>query len=135
MISLPSYIFMKNQIWDISGLWNRSDGRDFREKLIAFSSFLTLYKPRRQVWAEVPNFVHVVISWPLIFIGTPSRSVGKPFTTNDFGQIFKFGDLQGLLCLCSYPHFLKICQWMFVWYHRNVPHFTKTNVLHISISM
>ena len=30
-------------IWDISGLWNRSDGQDFREKLIVFSRFLTLY--------------------------------------------------------------------------------------------
>ena len=30
-------------IWDISGLWNRSDGRDYREKRIAISRFLTPY--------------------------------------------------------------------------------------------
>ena len=30
-------------IWDISGLWNRSDGRDFREKWIDISRFLALY--------------------------------------------------------------------------------------------
>ena len=30
-------------IWDISGLWNRSDSRDFREKRIAISRFLALY--------------------------------------------------------------------------------------------
>ena len=30
-------------IWDISGLWNRSDGRDFREKRIDISRFLALY--------------------------------------------------------------------------------------------
>ena len=30
-------------IWDISGQWNRSDGQDFREKLIVFSRFLALY--------------------------------------------------------------------------------------------
>ena len=30
-------------LWDISGLWNRSDGRDFREKLIDMSRFLTPY--------------------------------------------------------------------------------------------
>ena len=30
-------------IWDISGLWNRSDGRDFREKRIVISRFLTPY--------------------------------------------------------------------------------------------
>ena len=29
--------------WDISGLWNRSDGRDFREKRIDISRFLALY--------------------------------------------------------------------------------------------
>ena len=35
-------------IWDISGLGNRSDGRDFREKRIDISRFLTpyAYKPR-----------------------------------------------------------------------------------------
>ena len=31
-------------IWDISGLWNRSDSRDYREKRIAISRFLALYK-------------------------------------------------------------------------------------------
>ena len=31
-------------IWDISGLWNRSDGRDYREKRIVISRFLALYK-------------------------------------------------------------------------------------------
>ena len=30
-------------IWDISGLWNRSDSRDYREKRIAISRFLALY--------------------------------------------------------------------------------------------
>ena len=30
-------------IWDISGLWNPSDGRDFREKRIDMSRFLTPY--------------------------------------------------------------------------------------------
>ena len=30
-------------IWDISGLWNRSDSQDFREKRIVFSRFLALY--------------------------------------------------------------------------------------------
>ena len=30
-------------IWDISGLRNRSDGQDFREKLIDISRFLALY--------------------------------------------------------------------------------------------
>ena len=30
-------------IWDISGLWNRSDSRDYREKRIAISRFLTPY--------------------------------------------------------------------------------------------
>ena len=30
-------------IWDISGLWNRSDGPDFREKRIDISRFLALY--------------------------------------------------------------------------------------------
>ena len=30
-------------IWDISGLWNRSDGRDYREKRIVISRFLVLY--------------------------------------------------------------------------------------------
>ena len=34
-------------IWDISGLWNRSDGRDFREKRIVISRFLT---PYIQIW-------------------------------------------------------------------------------------
>ena len=29
--------------WDISGLWNRSDGRDYREKRIVISRFLPLY--------------------------------------------------------------------------------------------
>ena len=32
-------------IWDISGQWNRSNGRDFREKLIDISRFLALYIP------------------------------------------------------------------------------------------
>ena len=32
-------------IWDISGLWNRSDGRDYREKRIVISRFLALYMP------------------------------------------------------------------------------------------
>ena len=36
-------------IWDISGLWNRSDGQDFREKRIVFSRFLTPYYVRWQV--------------------------------------------------------------------------------------
>ena len=31
-------------IWDISGLWNHSDCRDFREKRIDISRFLALYK-------------------------------------------------------------------------------------------
>ena len=31
-------------IWDISGLWNCSDGRDYREKRIAISRFLAPYK-------------------------------------------------------------------------------------------
>ena len=30
-------------IWDISGLWNRSDSRDFREKRIVISRFLSPY--------------------------------------------------------------------------------------------
>ena len=30
-------------IWDISGLWNRSDGQNFREKRIVFPRFLALY--------------------------------------------------------------------------------------------
>ena len=30
-------------IWDISGLWNRSDCRNYREKRIAISRFLALY--------------------------------------------------------------------------------------------
>ena len=30
-------------IWDISGPWNRSDGRDYREKQIVISRFLALY--------------------------------------------------------------------------------------------
>ena len=30
-------------IWDISGLWNRSDGRDYREKRIVISRFLAPY--------------------------------------------------------------------------------------------
>ena len=30
-------------IWDISGLWNSSDGRDYREKRIVISRFLTPY--------------------------------------------------------------------------------------------
>ena len=30
-------------IWDISRLWNRSDGQDFREKRIDISRFLALY--------------------------------------------------------------------------------------------
>ena len=29
-------------IWDISGLWNRSDGQDYREKWIDISRFLAL---------------------------------------------------------------------------------------------
>ena len=33
-------------IWDISGLWNRWDGRDFREKRIDISRFLTPYISR-----------------------------------------------------------------------------------------
>ena len=31
-------------IWDIFGLWNRSDCRDYREKRIVIWRFLTLYK-------------------------------------------------------------------------------------------
>ena len=31
-------------IWDISGQWNRSDGRDFREKRIDISRFLAPYE-------------------------------------------------------------------------------------------
>ena len=31
-------------IWDISGLWNRSDGRNFREKRIDISRFLAPYE-------------------------------------------------------------------------------------------
>ena len=30
-------------IWDISGLWNRSDGWDYKEKWIVISRFLVLY--------------------------------------------------------------------------------------------
>ena len=30
-------------IWDIFGLWNRSDGRDYREKRIVISRFLAPY--------------------------------------------------------------------------------------------
>ena len=30
-------------IWDLSGVWNRSDGRDYREKRIVISRFLALY--------------------------------------------------------------------------------------------
>ena len=33
-------------IWDISGLWNRSDGQDFRERRNVFSRFLALYIPK-----------------------------------------------------------------------------------------
>ena len=38
-------------IWVISGLWNRSDDRDYREKGIVISRFLALYlKISRKLW-------------------------------------------------------------------------------------
>ena len=42
-------------IWDISGLWNRSDSRDFREKRIVISRFLTPYNKKCRRY--FPNFL------------------------------------------------------------------------------
>ena len=49
-------------IWDISGLSNRSDGRDYREKRIVISRFLALYIQKRGYlslftkWLTYTNF-------------------------------------------------------------------------------
>ena len=39
-------------IWDISDLWNRSDGRDYREKRIVISRFLVPYSLRKQIFPQ-----------------------------------------------------------------------------------
>ena len=44
-------------IWDISGLWNRSDGRDYREKRIVISRFLT---PYMHLYQLVKSVLHVL---------------------------------------------------------------------------
>ena len=38
-------------IWDISGIWNRSDSWDFREKRIDISRFLALCKHADTIWS------------------------------------------------------------------------------------
>ena len=62
-------------IWDISGLWNRSDGRDFREKRIDISRFLALYNQRNLISRFVCYGGEVILSkkchffsikWPLV---------------------------------------------------------------------
>ena len=50
-------------IWDISGLWNRLDGRDFREKRIVISRFLMPYQCRESFkWAWLA-FKHCCWLW------------------------------------------------------------------------
>ena len=48
-------------IWDISGLWNRSDGRDYREKRIVISRFLALYQWHRLLTPMAISFHKLVL--------------------------------------------------------------------------
>ena len=52
---------MSALIWDISGLWNRSDVPDYREKRIVISRFLALYI----ALTNIPSIhvIHIFWTW------------------------------------------------------------------------
>ena len=110
LISLQSYIFMKNQLHvgteaDLSfnlSLGNRSDGRDFREKRIDISRFLALY-----IFIQRRGSTHFQTNLKLC----STRSEDNDFCTAYLPLAYKFSNILFLpkKCLLSFLWFFCDC--------------------------
>ena len=74
-------------IWDMSGLWNRSDGRNYREKPIVNARFLALYLVHKDAQNDYKTDINLksgnpvsTYTWQLHWMGegVPVRSEWGP---------------------------------------------------------
>ena len=86
-MKIQLHVGTKALIWDISGLWNRSHGRDYREKRIVISRFLVLYTVRTVWWNLLPSKSKV--KYWYLYLLCSQQNLCDPLQVSYFMRQFK----------------------------------------------
>ena len=112
-------------IWDISGHWNRSDGRDFREKRIVFPRFLTPYNVFSYLFFFHKLQIHIqkIIETPAVAARWLQKKGKKP-TDDDAERIYSKSLTATLDVLPNNSHLIRGNYYHYCWLN-----ITKMNAL------